>query len=87
MYIQSDSHFNVVIELIDEIDEEQYVYSAKEHGSSKRSSEYMYERHIFQEKGIDDYYQGETFPIKGAAHQKTASSSPRTRSATSTTPS
>jgi hypothetical protein len=65
MYIQSDSHFNIVVELIDEIDEEQYVYSSEENGSTKRSSAYMYERQIFKEKNIVNYYQGETFPIKG----------------------
>lgn len=65
MYIQSDNHFNIFIELIDEIDEEQYVYSADNSQDTKKSSSFMYEKQISLEKNITNYYQGESFPIQG----------------------
>jgi hypothetical protein len=65
MYIRSDNHFNITIELIDEIDEAQYVYSSDDSQGSKKSSSYMYERQISIEKNIVNYYQGENFPVIG----------------------
>lgn len=66
MYIQSDNHFNIVLELIDEIDEEQYVYSSDNSQDTKKSSSFMYEKQVSLEKNITNYYQGENFPIKGS---------------------
>ena len=65
MYIQSDNHFNITFELIDQIDEEQYIYSADDSQGTRKSSSYMYEKQISEEKNIVNYYQGETFPVIG----------------------
>ena len=66
MYIRSDSHFNIVVELIDEIDEEQFVYNEDASSDVKRkSSSFMHEKQVALENNIANYYQGESFPVKG----------------------
>lgn len=65
MYIQSDSQFNILVELIDEIDEEQYVYNDDNSNEKKKSSSFMQEKQIALQNNIINYYQGETFPVKG----------------------
>ena len=64
MFIRSDNYFNIRLEFIDEIDQEQYVYSST-HQTNKKSSEYTYERKMDEEKAVHNYFQGEIFPIKG----------------------
>ena len=54
-----------MVELIDEIDEEQFVYNDSSSDVKRKSSSFMQERQIALEKNIANYYQGESFPIKG----------------------
>lgn len=64
LYMRSDNHFNVRLEMIDQIDEERAMMSEKE-TTYVKSSESAQLKKVFQENNVHTYLSGDLFPIKG----------------------
>ena len=62
MFIRSDNHFNVRIELLDETEEDQYSYNESEDKTKPKST---HNQQVYQDRNVSNNFQGENFPIKG----------------------